>query len=184
VGFLTSAALFSGTVAQAHDIVVNGGFETGDFTAWSNLGDPLYSGVDGNAPQSGSYAAYLGTGNAVTRTLSQTLSTNAGEFYDVIFWLQNEADVLGNAGPNSFAFSWGGVDQPLGLGPNAPAFGYTQYEFNLQATGASTTIQFTFSQLPAYWDLDNVQVIPEPSSLALAGLAVGLAAAQRRRKFR
>jgi hypothetical protein len=136
--------------------------------------------VDSNAPQSGTYAAFLGTANVSTRTLSQTLNTTVGEFYDVIFWLQNEADVNNLVTPNSFVFSWGGADK-LTL-TDAAAFGYTQYEYNLQATAATTTIQFTFSQLPAYWDLDNVAVIPEPSSLALAGLAVGLAAAQRRRR--
>jgi hypothetical protein len=179
-GCLAAAALFAGAAAQAHDVVVNGGFETGDFSGWSNTGDPSWSGVDGNAPQSGTYGAYLGTIVPGTKTLSQTLNTTVGEFYDVIFWLQNEADVQGDTAPNSFVFSWGGADQ-LTL-TDAAAFGYTKYEYNLQASAATTTIQFTYSQLPAYWDLDNVAVIPEPSSLALAGLAVGLAVAQRRRR--
>jgi hypothetical protein len=186
VRMLAAVAMVAGTAAQAADLVANGGFETGDFTGWATNGNPLYTGVDVNAPQAGSYAAYLGTGVAGTKTLSQTLNTTAGASYDVIFWLQNEADVLNVTAPNSFAFSWGGVNKVTLT--DAPSFAYTKYEFTLLATGASTALQFTFSQLPAYWDLDsvsaNVSAVPEPSAqvLSLAGLAVCLAAAHVRRR--
>jgi MYXO-CTERM domain-containing protein len=175
-----AAALLAVAPAWANDLVLNGGFETGDFTAWTTRYTSLYTGVDNLTSHSGTYAAFLGEPSAPSGTISQTLATTAGETYDVSFWLQNEMDVSGMATPNSFVFRWNGVDI-LTL-TDVVAFAYTKFEYSLEATGASTALQFAFTQAPAYWDLDGVSVIPEPSSWALAGLAVGLAAVQRRRR--
>jgi hypothetical protein len=114
-----------------------------------------------------------------TGGIGQKIATTAGDFYRVNFWLQNEADVNGAYLENSFDFSWDGIAQ-LTL-TNAQPFGWTQYSFALQASGASTELKFTFRQDAAFWDLDAVTV-PEPGSLALAGLAIGLAAMQGRRR--
>ena len=59
---MAAAALFASAPAQANQ-VVNGSFETSDFTGWTLFGDPvdlsLYVGVNHN-PQDGSFGAYFG----------------------------------------------------------------------------------------------------------------------------
>jgi hypothetical protein len=127
-------------------------------------------------PQSGSLAAFFGNPGGIS-TISQSLSTMAGTIYSISFWLQNEADVTGNATPNSFEFDWDGVNQ-MSL-TNAPGFGYTEYIFQLVASGATTNLAFSFSQTPAFWDFDSVIVeaaaVPEPGSLPLLAIGGALA---------
>jgi hypothetical protein len=177
-GCLAAAALFVGTAVHA-ELVANGGFETGNFDGWTQFGDSSFTGVDSQSPQSGSYAAYFGPPNAGGGGISQSLATTAGATYSIFFFLKNEADPTGTSTPNSFEFSWDGISV-LTL-TDQPAFGYREYGFNLVATGASTELKFTFGHDPAFWDLDSVSV-PEPGSLALVGLAGGLAAMVGRRR--
>jgi hypothetical protein len=166
-------------------IVVNGGFETGDFSGWTQFGSTSFASVvsDPPVPQSGVYGASFGEFDA-TGGISQTLATTTGAKYTVDFWLQNEADPFGAFSPNSFAFSWGGVTQ-LTLA-NASPFAYKHYSFTLTALAGTTDIRFAFRQDPAFYDLDNVAVtaaVPEPETWAL--FAVGLAGlVARRRKHR
>ena len=179
-GFLGAAALLVTGMAHAN-FVANGDFETGDFTAWTQFGNTAFSGVDVNTPQAGNFAAYFG--NPSPGGILQQLATTAGVTYRVSFWLQNEADALGVAAPNAFEFNWNGGAAEFSLTNSGP-FGYHLYEFNnLIATSASTELRFTFTQSPAFWDLDSVQAVPEPGALALVSLAglLGIVASRRRR---
>lgn len=173
-----AAALFATGAAQAN-LVTNGDFETGDFTGWATTLDPAWDGVDTLAPHDGNFAAFFGGANS---SITQTLTTTAGSSYKVTFWLMLETDVLGQAAPNAFSYSFGGASGTTLT--NASAFGYTQFEAIFIAAGDSTDLTFNFSQGPAFWDLDSVSVtLPEPGSLALlAAAGVGGMAASRRRK--
>ena len=188
--FLTSCFALAlgllGTCANAA-FVSNGGFETGDFTGWTPVGDPNFMGVDTFQPQSGTFAAFFGN-VGTPGSISQTLTTSANQFYTLDFWLMSEVDANGFSAPNSFDVSWGGVT--VTSLSDAPATGYLQYTFTLQATSASTALSFSFRNDPAFWDLDSISVtetadpngtVPEPGSLALVGLAGALAAVVRRR---
>lgn len=177
---VAATALCFGGAAQA-DLVTNGGFETGDLSGWAVSSPDPNVGVDGQNPHSGTFGAFFGPFDLVG--ISQTLSTIAGRTYHVEFWLQNEQDPFGIASPNSFEFNWNGGVAELSLTDQA-AFGYTKYEFFLDATAASTDISFTFTHIPAFWDLDDVSAnIPEPGSLALVGLAGAAAFFARRRRI-
>ena len=172
-----AAAIFVSVAAQAGpNIVVNGGFETGDFSGWTTSIDPVFDGVDSLQHLSGSFAAFFGNPFGAS-TISQMLATVPGTFYSIDFWLQAESDVLGASAPNAFSFNWNGGAAELAL-TNSPAFGYTHYSFLLKATGATTQLAFTFANEPAFWDFDDVSAsaVPEPGSLALVALACGLVA--------
>ncbi|MDQ6626911.1 MAG: PEP-CTERM sorting domain-containing protein [Pseudomonadota bacterium] len=178
------AALLSlaGTLAAgpAGAAIVNGGFETGNFSGWTLVTDDLtFATVSSQAPvpQSGIWGASFGSPS----TLSQTVATVAGSFYALDFWLQDEADVLGAATPNSFEATWNGTTVTSLV--NTAAFNYKHLTFNLAATSASTVVAFTFRNDPGFWDLDNVAVtaVPEPETWALMGLGLALLAARRRR---
>jgi len=180
-GCLMAGALAASVAAYAvPNSVSNGGFETGDFTGWTQFGDTSFSGVDTFAPQAGTYGAFFGPSNA--GGISQTLATTGGRSYLVEFWLQNEADVHSTATPNSFTFNWDGGPTEMVLA-DAPAFGYTHHSFVLPATSATTNLSFAFEHVPAFWDLDSVSAtVPEPGSLALVALAGSLVALARRRR--
>ena len=183
---VTVATLLLASAAQAN-IVTNGGFESNNFTGWTQFGNTNFTGVDGTAPHSGSFAAFFGpTANTGgSGGISQTLATTNGATYNVQFYLQNEL-----AGTNSFVFEWdgGAVDTLV----DSAFFGYTLFQHSLLASSNTTEIRFTFLNEPSFWDLDDVLVeqsevgpsLPEPATLALLGLALAALGFSRRRNLR
>ncbi len=143
------------TVNAPPNLVVNGNFETGDFTGWTLGGNygmswaGAQTSVDSQA-ESGQYAAAIGAMGS-DATLSQTLQTVAGKQYTLSFWLANNG-----AGTNDFTVKWNGATV-MALA-NAPAQGYTQYTFTVTATGATSTLEFDGRQDPSSWRLDNISV--------------------------
>src|SRR5207342_1372158 len=81
---LPIALLCSAAVANAN-LVTNGGFETGDFTGWTNGGNTGFTGVDPGIQHSGTYGAFFGPIGS-NGFLSQTLATTAGGVYTLSFW--------------------------------------------------------------------------------------------------
>jgi hypothetical protein len=163
--------------------VGNGGFETGDFTDWDFVGstDLVFAlaaddvdvagtnalpGVsDGVFVHSGLYGAYLGEwaweGSPAIGSLSQAVTTKPGQEYLVSFWLTSVA-LEGLTNQNDFAVSWNG--STLYAQTNLNAFGWTNLQFAVPATAASTTLEFDFDNVPAAFGLDDVRVetVPAP----------------------
>jgi hypothetical protein len=178
-------AVWLGSTASAN-LVVNPGFETGDFTGWTQLGHPQASGVDQGSRHSGTFGAFFGP-NPTPGLISQDLGTVAGATYDLTFWLTN-----GGGSRNFFRAEWNG-SVFISVLDNADAFDYTQFTFTgLFATGSTTALQFVgIVQNPSFLFFDDVSVtqsapsgVPEAFStlwlaLPLAGL-LGFSLLRRR----
>jgi hypothetical protein len=158
--------------ARAGSIVVNGGFETGDFSDWTlndpSLGTFVASAFGGYVPNSGQDFAALGA-SGLLGTVSQDLNTTAGATYTLDYFLANDG-----FSPNEFAVAWGGTtlfDQV-----NIPAQGYVEYTFQVNATGASTNLTFFEQDDNGFISLDDVSVtanaVPEPTSIIPLAAAV------------
>jgi hypothetical protein len=178
-GLVVGALLLCGTTQARADLIVNGGFETGDFTGWSLTGNPGFISIVGSSlAHSGNFAASFGAvGSPTFLTQSQNIATTPGHSYTLDFWLQNDG------GPaNSFTASFDG-NTVVSRNDSAP-FGYTEFTVsNLVASSSSTPVGFSFQQNPSFWQLDDVSLTdngpasaaPEPASLTLLGIgAAGL----------
>jgi hypothetical protein len=177
--FVSAAALMLAASAQAAPLVTNGGFETGDFTGWTLVGNTIDNFVGTDNPHSGSYAADLGEIGS-DAVLSQTLATTSGTEYDLTFWIENNGGT-----PNNFSASLGG--QTLLTLTNAHGFSYTEYSYDVTATSNSTALVFDIRQDPSYFHLDDVSVValaatPLPATLPLFAGGLGLFGYLSRRK--
>lgn len=168
--FMTLGAANS---AHAANLVVNGEFETGDLTGWTQSGDTSFTGVDDFNPNSGNYAFYAGPVFSLG-FLSQALTTAVGQAYQFSYFLSNDD----SSSDNYFETSLNGTTLFSQVMPEMP---YTQYSFNFVGTG-SDTIAFGFYNPPSFFDLDDVEVEAVPTPALLPGL-IGLGvAAWRKRK--
>lgn len=176
--------LMSSNLAKAG--IVNGGFETGDFTGWTQSGNTISSGVKGEfegvMPAEGNFQAFFGPRNS-PGFLSQGVATSVGELYNLSFSLAN----LGGT-PSTFEVFANGVLLDSLINPNA--FGYTSFSYDVIATSPSTTITFGFQHDPHFFLLDDVSFnqgdvtgVPEPTTMGIFGIGaiVSLGTALRRR---
>jgi len=163
------------------NLIVNGGFETGDFSGWTVTGANILGSEYGTTtfkPNSGTYAAWFGAVNGNT-DLSQTFGTIPGQVYEGSFWVANTND--GNPPDNLIQVLWNGdavVD-----GNDVPDAPWTELDGLMTATAASTTITFVFHNAAGWFDLDDVSVeaVPEPAAAFLCAAGCGMAALKRRR---
>ena len=163
------------SVGQA--LVQNGGFETGDFTGWTLVGEGgNVNFVDSGSyitPHSGSYAAALGEVGTTLATLSQTLATSVGQTYLLSLWL--DSPNVNSSTPNKFTVAWNGVT--LFNKSNIGRIGWTNLQFTVKSTAASTVLQFGARDDNYYLGLDDVSVMPLfPPSLTVQPTNVTVAA--------
>jgi hypothetical protein len=172
------------------NIVNNGGFETGDFTGWTQGGNTGDTGVNSSSAHSGNFGAFLGP-VGTPGTLTQNLTTIASSNYELSFFLEGGGDggkgPLGGGSSIFFQVFWNGVKIFDSTGPGP----YTQFEFfNLTATGPTTELKFVFQNDPSFFHLDDIvagitaTTVPEAFSTLWLALPVFvlIALARLRRK--
>ena len=164
-------------------LVQNGGFETGDFTGWTFIGDTIIGSniynvvaTDADFPglvHSGKYGAFLGQAGYLA-TLTQTLSTVPGQMYLVSGWLNNP-----QTGSNQqFTGSWDGTNFVNLTSP--PAINnWTNLTCVITATGTASVLQFGAQNDANYFGFDDVSVRPVPpvnfNNLSVQGNGLQLA---------
>jgi hypothetical protein len=152
------------------DLIVNGGFETGDFTGWTTGANSFPEYLVTSPVNSGQYAAQIAGYSYNPDTLSQTISTTAGQHYTLSFW----REVDGGGPTELLNVYWDGNQIFSETNPGARP--YEQFSFDVVGTG-SDTLLFQCANDPSYTYLDDVSLnpsitaAPEPASLALLGIA-------------
>jgi PKD repeat protein len=156
-------------------LVLNGGFENGNFFGWTladsglygyDLVDTFNQSTEDIQPHTGSYFARLGQSGSLGY-LSQTLGTTPGAKYLLSFWLNNPDGLT----PNQFLVSWNGTTifsrTNFSATGNSPAAAWTNLQFVVTATATNTVLQFGFRDDPAAFGLDDISVVQVTPALTL-----------------
>jgi hypothetical protein len=160
------AATMASASASATQYLINGGFETGDFTGWTESGNFSFTAVEPTGydydAQAGNYYVLEGPVGS-DGYLSQTFTDTPGQTLYVSGW------VIGNGGsPSDVNFNFDGATYiSINPVPNQP---WTRYSFTFTATG-SDTFSVRFRNDPSYSGLDGFSVgtfaVPETATWAM-----------------
>ena len=136
------------------DLVTNGGFETGDFTGWTQTGSTSFDGVQCPGPgatvHGGNCSAFFGPVGS-TGGISQNLATTPGTQYRIDFFF-----CLMAVTPSSFSATFGATTLRSLTNPTAGP--YQEFSFIVTATLSSTALGFNFRDDPGFLFLDDVSV--------------------------
>ena len=162
IGLLLAATALP---TSAQNLIINGDFETGDFTGWTVTPAPSGSNIfvdHGPGPDT-TFGAFFGARGSDFDRISQAFATTPGAFYTLTFFYQ--VTNLGTPIPanNGFDVLWNGVSIGGGLFPQFdvnPGFG--PFTFLLQATSALTTLEFDGRSAHSFDFLDDVSVTAAP----------------------
>jgi hypothetical protein len=155
------------TISVRADLLQNGGFETmgtqwvngvTDAPSWSITDSSQATGIFnstylGLGPHSGNSFLWGGAYNGATANVSQTVTTTAGQFYNLNFWLANTNG--GSAADNNWAVMWDNTT--LASATNAADSKYSDYNFLVSGTGKDT-LTFIFRNEPGAFGLDDVSL--------------------------
>ena len=167
-GLLGLGLLGLAPVALAANLVSNGGFETGNFNAWTTNADPT-SVVTGSAAFTGTEGAefsetiFMGDEGSEDQ-MTQTLATQAGTNYVLSFWVNGLRQ-------SSFSASWNGGTLTSGSifypGFSQLNSGWTNFQFVVTAASTSTALKFSFLASPGANGSTSLTAIDDISVAAL-----------------
>jgi hypothetical protein len=169
--FPIGALLIATAGPTSANLIVNGDFETGDFTGWTTTPAATGSnfGVTTLPPAHDTLGAFFSADSSDFDTISQTFATTPGASYDLSFFYQVVAD-QGALAHNGFRVLFNGVEVFSNFDANP---GFVPFTFpNLQATGSMTTVEFQArnATLGGFDYLDDVSVTPSPTPSGAGGV--------------
>jgi hypothetical protein len=174
--FCIAIACLVGSPAFAQ--VINGGFETGNFSGWTTVPNPIGSnfGVTSNPlhVHSGTFSAFFASFDGFPDQIFQNVSVTNGAQFELSFWLDNDA----LTGQDQMIAAW---ESGVIYRDSAPV-GWTQFSFVVTAHTATPQLLFGGFDSHDHSYLDDVSLtpVPEPSSLALRGFGAMLLRRRRR----
>jgi hypothetical protein len=193
IGFAALAVMLASPHHAQALLVTNGGFEDDSdffnsfpFVGWTPGGGTVDTTLVTLPVNSGFYAASMGL-NSSDESFSQNIPTTPSASYTLAFFLQPyNGDDTPPSGASFQVFWDGNLLQTITLA-DLTAFTFTQFTYNVSATGASTPLEFVYNYPDAHLILDDVSVtstaVSGPASLVLVGTGlVGLAGAGWRRR--
>jgi len=171
---LAGALAFLVTQSTRANLIVNGGFETGDFAGWTkgenSYPESIVNSQTTSAVKSGAYAAQIAGLTRFPDTLAQTVSTTSGQNYTFSFWRLVDT---GSALANSLVVTWDGNVIFSEANVGFPPQGYQQFSFNVLGTG-SDTIKFACANDPGYTFLDEVSLTPSLTAVPDGGATIAM----------
>jgi hypothetical protein len=154
------------TAGGAANLLVNGSFETADFTGWS-VSDPsnstlVYVGPFGTISGAAEGNHYVATGSVgLDATLSQTFSDTAGRKYEITGWVASDG-----GSPSNYSVRIDGMT--FASANPAAEIGWTEVSTTFIGTGSdSLNIASRNDGNFNYFDSFSVNAIPEPSTWAM-----------------
>jgi hypothetical protein len=181
-----------GTTCTFGSLTSNGGFETGDFSNWTQSGWF----IDTTNPNSGVYDASTGCGGSSCTTVGdpnsayvyQTVATTLGTTYDLSFFYNSGQDPTFGS---ELLVLWGDPTAPslstvVDL-VNVDTMGaYVEYTGTVTATSPNSQLEFLGRQDLDFYYLDDVSLsaetssVPEPGTLALLAIGISVTPLLRR----
>ena len=189
IGSVASMMTMAVLTANAQNLLLNGNFNTGDYTGWyTYAADGTMANTITTTPTfDGSPNAQMVSGDTTYRdALGQAVSIGGNQQYNISF------DYYVNVVPTSFAISvtyddagnnYLGYEFPTGVLTSAGGWETYSGNFTTPANTASLKLEFELYSA-ATVNLDNVSLTPapEPTTFALLGSAgLGLLVLRRRR---
>jgi len=175
VGIVVAALGISPQASASVNLVTNGGFDTGDFSGWTQFGNTGFSNVRYDSATQGFYGNFGAVGSL--GGISQSFATVAGKDYAVSFDLSN----FGGS-PNEYKVEFGST--VLVHEYNQSPYSYQHFSYITTAASSTTSLEFSFRQDPSFFSLDGVSVnpVPEPEEWAMMAISIPLVGWQIRRK--
>jgi hypothetical protein len=178
---LAGLAVFGSAAQAGPELVTNGGFETRDFSGWTETGDTTFNGVQcagpGPSVYQGECSAFFGPFESAGGIEQVVNVGDAGTPWDLTFAFHSDG-----GSPSSFTVLFGGQTLLSLIDP--PADGDTLYHFSGISTAADMTLAFNFLDPAGFLYLDAVSVtaVPEPATTSLLGAGLAGLFLWRRRK--
>ena len=191
-GLAASLALSFAPAAQAAQLLVNGGFESG-LSGWT-VTAPWFTSVVSDPGAPADHLVRLGGPSWNKASISQSFTTDAGDMYDVSF----SGGLFGTGGARQInVFMDNAWVAAFNLAPAANSAAFSTFGWSFMGTGGSQNIQFEIvTASNSATILDDISIVerviapdptswvPEPSTWAMMILGFGAIGAVVRRRAR